>query len=182
MASSLRFFDMTSPLMSVRALKVSRIDFAVGFFHLAWTAPIQIIICLIQLLLNLGPSALAGFAVFIISSPLQRWIMKRQFSVRTSSMQWTDKRIKLIQELLGGMKVIKFFAWEVPFLSRLVEIRKKEVQYVLNHHYLPIWTDSSIFRYIRKLLVIRSSNNAVAFSLPVIATVLAFITSVSYRS
>lgn len=39
--------------------------------------------------------------------------MKRLFGFRQKSMQWTDKRAKLLQELLGGMKLIKFFAWEV---------------------------------------------------------------------
>ena len=33
---------------------VSRIDFCCGFFHMAWTAPIQMVICLILLLINLG--------------------------------------------------------------------------------------------------------------------------------
>lgn len=33
---------------------VSRIDFCCGFFHMSWAAPIQMTICLILLLLNLG--------------------------------------------------------------------------------------------------------------------------------
>ena len=39
----------------------------------------------------------------------------------------TDKRAKLLQELLGGMKVIKFFAWEEPFLKRIADYRKNEI-------------------------------------------------------
>jgi hypothetical protein len=42
-------------------------------------------------------------------------------------MQWTDRRAKLLQELLGGMKIIKFFAWEVPFLKRIFGFRQKEM-------------------------------------------------------
>ena len=85
------------------------------------------IICLILLLLDLGPSALAGFAFFICATPLQTYAMKRLFSVRRKSMAWTDKRAKLLQELLGGMKIIKFFAWEIPFLERISGYRKKEM-------------------------------------------------------
>lgn len=95
--------------------------------HQGWTAPIQMIICLILLILNLGPSAIAGFAFFILATPPQTMIMKRLFAIRQKSMVWTDKRAKLLQELLGGMKVIKFFAWENPFLKRLVEYRQKEM-------------------------------------------------------
>lgn len=87
------------------------------FFHIAWSSPIGLIICLVLLLVNLGPSALAGFAIFFIGSPIQTWVMKRLFTVRKKAMEWTDKRAKLLQELLGGMRVIKFFAWEVCTLA-----------------------------------------------------------------
>ena len=43
-------------------------------------------------------------------------------------MIWTDKRAKLLQELLGGMKIIKFFAWEEPFLKRLEDYRRREMR------------------------------------------------------
>ncbi|KAG6861355.1 hypothetical protein C0995_001088 [Termitomyces sp. Mi166 len=137
---------------------VSRIDFCAGFFHMAWTAPIQMIICLVLLILNLGPSALAGFGFFVIATPVQTMVMKRLFILRKKSMMWTDKRAKLLQELLGGMKVIKYFAWEAPFLAKIFDYRRKELA------------------YIRSLLLIRSANNAVALSMPVLASVIAFVT------
>lgn len=106
---------------------VSRIDFCCGFFHMSWTAPIQLSICLVLLLLNLGPSALAGFAFFILATPAQTMVMKRLFALRRKSMQWTDKRARLLQELLGGMKIIKFFNWEAPFLKRIFGFRQMEM-------------------------------------------------------
>jgi hypothetical protein len=33
---------------------ISRIDFCCGYFHMAWAAPIQMTICLILLIINLG--------------------------------------------------------------------------------------------------------------------------------
>ncbi|KAF8598170.1 ABC transporter [Ceratobasidium sp. AG-I] len=137
---------------------VSRIDFATSFAHMAWTAPIQMIVCLIILLLNLGWSALCGFAFFVLMTPVQTIVMKRLFTMRKKSMVWTDKRAKLLQELLGGMRILKFFAWETPYLERIAQFRNNEL------------------KYIRSLLLIRSGNNAVAFSLPVLASVLAFVT------
>lgn len=106
---------------------VSRIDFCCGFFHMVWAAPIQMTICLIILLINLGPSALAGFGFFILATPAQTYAMKRLFRIRQKSMQWTDKRAKLLQELLGGMKIIKFFGWEIPFLERIFGFRRQEM-------------------------------------------------------
>ena len=107
---------------------VSRIDFCCGFFHILWAAPIQMAICLALLISNLGPSALAGFSVFVILTPIQGKIMKTLMSIRRRTMVWTDKRAKLLQELLGGMKLIKFFAWENPFLDRIGGYRKREMR------------------------------------------------------
>ncbi|KAI6039823.1 ABC transporter [Pisolithus marmoratus] len=137
---------------------VSRIDYCMGYFHVAWAAPIQLIVCLILLLINLGPSALAGFTLFVLVTPINTYIGKRLFAFRLKSMEWTDKRSKSLQEMLGGMKVIKFFAWEVPFLKRISYFRHLEMG------------------YIRTLLILRAAMNAVALSLPVLASVIAFIT------
>jgi ABC-type bacteriocin/lantibiotic exporter with double-glycine peptidase domain len=130
----------------------------IELFTKAWASPIQLIICLILLVVNLGPSALAGFALFILMSPLQAVIIKRLFAWRSGSMVWTDKRAKLLQELLGGIKVIKFFAWEIPFLQRIADYRRKEMS------------------FIRSILLVKSALNAVSMSMPVLASVLAFVT------
>jgi ABC-type multidrug transport system fused ATPase/permease subunit len=143
------------------------------FFHFTWSAILQLTLCLILLVVNLGPSALAGFCFFIFASPMQTLVMHRLFNLRQRAMVWTDKRAKLLQELLGGMRVIKFFGWEVstpssvavsglilfqmPFIERISEYRKTEM------------------KHIRSLLLIRAANNAIAFTLPVLAAIVSFI-------
>ncbi|KAI9463347.1 ABC transporter [Lactarius psammicola] len=136
---------------------VSRIDFCCGFFHMSWTALIQLGVCLGLLLSNLGPSALAGFAVFVIITPIQGKIVKSLSRIRRKAMEWTDKRAKLLQELLGGMKLIKFFAWEAPFLKRIAVYREHEISYV------------------RTLLLVRAANMALAISTPALASAMAFL-------
>lgn len=73
-------------------------------------------------------------------------------------MVWTDRRAKLLQELLNGIKVIKFFAWEIPFLQRIFDYRREEMS------------------FIRSILLVRSAMNAISMSMPVLASVLAFVT------
>jgi hypothetical protein len=98
---------------------------------MSWTAPIQLAICLGLLIDTLGVSALAGFAMFFVATPIQMVSMKQMFKMRQTSMQWTDKRAKLLQELLGGMKILKFFAWEIPFLKRIFGYRRNEMKSVV---------------------------------------------------
>ena len=109
---------------------VSRVDFAAQFFHIGWTAPIQLIICLIILLVNLGPSALAGFAIFVVVVPIQAKFMQLLIRFRWRTMVFTDKRAKLLQELLSSIKIIKFFAWEDPYLAKIHQIRDSEIKWV----------------------------------------------------
>ncbi|KAG1825133.1 ABC transporter [Suillus variegatus] len=155
---------------------VSRIDFCMGYFHMSWTALIQLTICLVLLLINLGPSALAGFALLLVATPVQTYAIKRLFSLRMKSMAWTDKRSKTLQEILSGMRVIKFFSWEVPFLKRISDYRRNEMAYVNMPSIAQVFVIYPPSRYIRTLLIIKSAMNAVAISLPSLASVIAFVT------
>lgn len=86
-----------------------------------------LIVCLVQLIINLGPSALAGFATFIALVPVQGMFIGGLIKNRVNAMVWTDKRVKALQELFGGMMVIKYFTWEVPMLKRVREYRRQEM-------------------------------------------------------
>jgi len=109
---------------------VSRVDFAVQFFHIGWTAPVQLIVCMTILLVNLGPSALAGFAIFVVVVPIQAKFMQLLINFRKKTMVFTDKRAKLLQELLSSIKIIKFFAWEDPYLAKIHKVRDSEIKWV----------------------------------------------------
>ncbi|KAJ6630972.1 P-loop containing nucleoside triphosphate hydrolase protein [Mycena sp. CBHHK59/15] len=147
-----------SDILNHVSTDVSRIDVCAQWFHAAWTAPIQVTICLIILLTQLGPSALAGFSLFLIIIPILERIMARQFRTRGASMKFTDQRAKVLLEVLGSMRVVKYFCYEVPFLKRMFDIRNNEI------------------RGIRKIQNSQSANIALAFSLPVLASTLAFVT------
>ncbi|BGP15223.1 hypothetical protein JCM10213_000825 [Rhodosporidiobolus nylandii] len=144
-------------LVSAIGTDVSRVDFCAGFFHMSWTAPIQLIVILIILLVEIGPSCLVGIAFLLIMIPPQAKTMRAMLGFRKKAMVWTDKRVRLIGELLSGMRIIKFFAWEMPYLEKLQDYRAKEL------------------RQIRNLLVSRAATTGVAMSLPTLATVLAFV-------
>ena len=43
-------------------------------------------------------------------------------------MIFKDTRIKLLNEIFNGIKVLKLYAWEKAFLEKVENIRKKEIQ------------------------------------------------------
>ena len=71
-----------------------------------------------NLLLQLGPSALAGFSLFVLLVPIQERLMTLQHRRRRRVNIWTDARASLLLEVLGGMRVVKYFCYEIPFLKR----------------------------------------------------------------
>lgn len=135
-----------------------RIDQASGLFHIIWTAPISIIITLVMLLVNLTYSALAGFALLVIGIPVLTKAIKSLFIRRKAINKITDQRVGLTQEILQSVRFVKFFGWESSFLQRLQEFRDREVS------------------AIQVLLALRNAIMAISISLPIFASMLAFIT------
>jgi ABC-type multidrug transport system fused ATPase/permease subunit len=105
-----------------------RIDQASGLFHLIWTSPLAILITLTLLLVNLTYSALAGFGLLVIATPVLARTVRSLFVRRSAINRVTDQRVSLTQEILQGVRFVKYFGWEGSFLKRLGDIRKKEIR------------------------------------------------------
>uniref|UniRef100_A0AAR2KIZ5 ATP-binding cassette, sub-family C (CFTR/MRP), member 3 n=1 Tax=Pygocentrus nattereri TaxID=42514 RepID=A0AAR2KIZ5_PYGNA len=109
-------------LMSVDAQRFMDLT---TFLNMLWSSPLQIILALFFLWQTLGPSVLAGVAVMILLIPLN-----------VEQMQYKDARIKLMNEILNGMKVLKLYAWEVSFKEKVLQIRQKELNVLRKTAYL----------------------------------------------
>lgn len=102
-------------------------DFVV-YFNAVWLAPIEISLCLFFLWQHLGPSALAGIATVILIFPLNGIIAKHRSKLQEIQMKYMDGRIKLMNEILNGIKILKFYAWEKAFLEQVLGYREKELK------------------------------------------------------
>ena len=72
----------------------------------------------------LGLSTLAGLAVLLLFIPFQALMGKLFQIVRTKTAPLTDARIRIMNEIITGMKVIKMYAWEKPFADLVADKRK----------------------------------------------------------
>lgn len=43
-------------------------------------------------------------------------------------MKYMDGRVKLMNEILNGIKILKFYAWEKAFLEQVLGYREKEIK------------------------------------------------------
>lgn len=145
-------------VVNLMSMDTYRVDQASGMFHLIWASPIMVLLTLVLLLINLSYSALAGFSILVVGTPILYNTIKKLFNRRRAINHITDQRVSLTQEILQAVRFVKFFGWESSFLERIGDIRKREV------------------RAIQILLAMRNGINAVSMSLPVFASMLSFIT------
>ncbi len=51
-----------------------------------------------------------------------------------------DERVRLISEILNGIKLLKLYAWELSFVKRINSLREEEVGKVsMSHNFFCHW-------------------------------------------
>ncbi|OAQ27712.1 P-loop containing nucleoside triphosphate hydrolase protein [Linnemannia elongata AG-77] len=143
-------------IINLMSTDISRIDNAMIPLLIVIASPIFVIAIIVLLLHMMGPSALLGAAILMLSNPIQGWGMAKLGPVRKLASQLTDQRIRLSTEILQGIKVIKLFAWEDSFLAKLAKVRSEELS------------------HIGRLLSTRGFITATSAAIPVLASALTF--------
>uniref|UniRef100_A0A8C2DDQ8 Multidrug resistance-associated protein 1 n=1 Tax=Cyprinus carpio TaxID=7962 RepID=A0A8C2DDQ8_CYPCA len=120
-------------LMSVDAQRFMDL---ITYINMIWSAPLQVILALYFLWQNLGPSVLAGVAVMVLMVPLNAVIAMKTKTYQVAQMKSKDNRIKLMNEVLNGIKVLKLYAWELAFKDKVSAIRESELRVLMKTAYL----------------------------------------------
>jgi len=83
------------------------------------------------LFLVVGWSAFAGLAVVFILFPLSSWMGTLMIKYEEQKLSRTDARVSIINEMLQGIRIIKYFAWEKHFQNKIDVAREKELVYMI---------------------------------------------------
>ncbi|XP_073541128.1 ATP-binding cassette sub-family C member 2 [Phyllobates terribilis] len=123
----------TVNLMSADAQKFMDLT---NFIHLIWSSPLQIAISVVFLWEELGPSVMAGLGVMILLIPINAVLATKSKTFQMKNMENKDKRLKIMNEILNGIKILKLYAWEPSFEKQVQGIREKELKDMLHFAYL----------------------------------------------
>ncbi|XP_062436537.1 ATP-binding cassette sub-family C member 2 [Rhea pennata] len=107
-----------------------------NFVHQLWSCPLQIVLSVIFLWMELGPSVLAGIGVMVLLIPINGFLIVKAKGIQVKNMKNKDERMKIMNEILSGIKILKLFAWEPSFEKRIKEIRAHELRNLLSFSYL----------------------------------------------
>ncbi|XP_070559514.1 ATP-binding cassette sub-family C member 9-like isoform X2 [Ptychodera flava] len=111
--------------MSVDALSIHW--FTLGHIWI-WPIPYQITVVLVLLYIKMGISAIIGALLLIFIVPLQLKITSNLARIQDTLLEISDSRLKKINELLQGIKLLKLYGWEEMFCSAIEVVREKQIK------------------------------------------------------
>lgn len=142
--------ESVGQLLNIVSSDVERLRDALQYSLFIFTTPVTLIAIIILGYWLLGPSIFAGFVVLILSVPFQTKMAKLAGTLRRESAAITDRRVKMMLEILNAAQLIKLYAWEEPFQDKIARVRAEEIVKV------------------RRASYVKSVNTAVSQILPVI--------------
>ncbi|XP_014278696.1 multidrug resistance-associated protein 1 isoform X2 [Halyomorpha halys] len=134
-------------IVNLMAVDAQRFYQLINSLSNLWSFPVQILLATTLLWQSLGPSVLSGLAILVVMIPLNGYLVNRARGLQIKQMKYKDERIKIMNEVFSGMKVLKLYAWEPSFQDRILKIRKKEANLLKKTAYLKafiafIWTSA----------------------------------------
>ncbi|KAH0619618.1 hypothetical protein JD844_000391 [Phrynosoma platyrhinos] len=96
------------------------------FCPLPIAVPLLMTVCSVYSCIILGPTALIGTLVYIVFIPIQMSMARLTSVFRRAAILVTDKRVRIMNEILTCIKLIKMYAWEKSFAKAVRGIRKAE--------------------------------------------------------
>ncbi|NXK74901.1 MRP1 protein, partial [Amazona guildingii] len=108
--------------------------------NLLWSAPFQIVMAVVFLWKELGPSVLAGVALLLLVIPINALIAAKVKRLKKSQMKNSDQRVKLLSEMLHGIKILKLYAWEPAYQRKVMNIRECEMDVLKSSGYLTTYS------------------------------------------
>uniref|UniRef100_A0AC11D434 Uncharacterized protein n=1 Tax=Ovis aries TaxID=9940 RepID=A0AC11D434_SHEEP len=142
----------TGQIVNLMSNDVNRFDQVTVFLHYLWMGPLQAVAVTALLWMEIGMSCLAGMAVLIILLLLQSCFGMLFSSLRSKTAALTDDRIRIISEVITGIRTVKMNAWEKSFIDLITRLRRKEISRILKSSYLRGMNLASFFA-ISKIMI-----------------------------
>uniref|UniRef100_A0A5S6QET3 ABC-type glutathione-S-conjugate transporter n=1 Tax=Trichuris muris TaxID=70415 RepID=A0A5S6QET3_TRIMR len=123
-------------MVNLMAVDIQRITEVYGYFSMIISSPVQVVLAVYFLYNVVGPSVFSAVIFLLLLIPLNYWITSLQRKIQMKQMKLKDDRMKLVTEILNGIKVLKLYAWETSFEKQIKKIRSDEIKLLKRLAYL----------------------------------------------
>ncbi|XP_046577415.1 multidrug resistance-associated protein 1-like [Haliotis rubra] len=126
----------TGEIVNLMSVDVEHIQTITVWIWAVWAIPLNVAIALYLLYQSLGASMFAGMAVLLVLLPVNVVAVFMLRKYQAELMQYKDKRMKIMNEVLNGIKILKLYAWEPSFQEKVLEVRDKELRILMKMAFL----------------------------------------------
>ncbi|KAJ7320468.1 hypothetical protein JRQ81_019979 [Phrynocephalus forsythii] len=124
----------TGEIVNLMSADIQQLMEATLNLNLLWSAPFQILLTVIFLWQELGSSVLGGISVLLLVLPINTFFAAKVKQLRKNQMKNSDLQVKLLSEVLHGIKILKLYAWEPSYQKKILAIREREIDWVKTGH------------------------------------------------
>uniref|UniRef100_A0A8D2L2R0 Uncharacterized protein n=1 Tax=Varanus komodoensis TaxID=61221 RepID=A0A8D2L2R0_VARKO len=136
LSSSSRQKYTTGEIVNLMSADIQQLMELTINLNLLWSAPFQILLTILFLWQELGPSVLAGIGVLLLLLPINAFVAAKVKQLKKYQMKNSDRQIKILSEILHGIKILKLYAWEPSYQKKIVELREQEIDVLKSSGYL----------------------------------------------
>ena len=77
-----------------------------------------------------------AIAIYVTMLIIQFIVTGLSQPIEMNIMKTVDARVKLMNEILTGIRIIKYYCWEKPFKGKIDDLRNVELKYITQMTYL----------------------------------------------
>ncbi|XP_019860364.1 PREDICTED: multidrug resistance-associated protein 4-like [Amphimedon queenslandica] len=138
-------------IVNLASNDVHKFDQAFLMYHYLWIGPLHVILTTYLMFLEVQWSAFIATALLVLQIPLQSVLAKVFTKIKLKAARLTDKRVKVMNEVISGIRVIKMYAWEYAFSDVVAAIRKSEIYKLLQ--FFAFFSVSSLYEAISRTTI-----------------------------
>ncbi|KAJ3427508.1 multidrug-resistance like protein 1 isoform i [Anaeramoeba flamelloides] len=102
------------------------------FLHQFWSGLVILVVSIVMYIKLLGWSGFFGIVTMILLFPINGLIMQKLTKFYSNVMLQVDSRVKLINEMINAIKLVKLYAWEKLFNKKISDVRETELKQIKN--------------------------------------------------
>ncbi|RCV24892.1 hypothetical protein SETIT_5G122800v2 [Setaria italica] len=135
LSSQSRQSRTSGEMINIISVDADRVGIFSWYMHDLWLVPLQVGMALFILYSTLGLASLAalGATVVVMLANVPPGQMQEKFQQKL--MDCKDVRMKATSEILRNMRILKLQGWEMKFLSKIIELRKTETNWLKKYLY-----------------------------------------------
>ncbi|KAF7636050.1 hypothetical protein Mgra_00004499 [Meloidogyne graminicola] len=130
LSSSARHGRTSGEIVNLMAIDVDRFQQVIPLLQQIWSSPLQVVLSLYVLYQVIGWSVIGGVIFMVALIPCNFGVIRLTKLWQMEQMTLKDSRLRMINEVLTGIRAVKLYAWEVPMKQVIDQIRENEVKLI----------------------------------------------------